>query len=137
MKVSVRRAALAALIAAAVAVRLMPTRTRKAVRHAARVRAAFVRGRYHRVVHRLFPPEPPELDDVELAHKVETMLFRDPTVPKGRISINAERGVVFLRGEIPEDDLIRDLEAAVRHIPGVQDVENLLHLPGTPAPHPA
>lgn len=136
MKISHRRTGVAAVLAAgaAVAVRLIPARTKKALRRAVRFRAAFVRGRYHRVVHRLFAPEPHELDDVDLAHKVETVLFRDPSVPKGRISVNAERGVVFLRGEILEGDVIRDVEAAVRRIPGVHGVANLLHLPGSPAP---
>jgi hypothetical protein len=32
-------------------------------------------------------------------------------------------------------DQIAELERKVRAIPGVSDVQNLLHLPGTPAPH--
>jgi osmotically-inducible protein OsmY len=55
-------------------------------------------------------------------------------MPKGRVSLNAERGRVFLRGEVDDPDLIEALEAAVRRVRGVKDVESLLHLPGTPAP---
>jgi osmotically-inducible protein OsmY len=74
------------------------------------------------------------LDDATLAHKVETELFRDPDVPKGKININAEDGVVVLRGQVPHPEDIDKIEQKVRHIPGVHGVENLLHLPHTPPP---
>jgi osmotically-inducible protein OsmY len=73
-------------------------------------------------------------DDATLAQKVETELFRDPDVPKGEININAENGIVVLRGEVETPDLIRDLEKRTRKVHGVEEVENLLHLPGTEAP---
>jgi hypothetical protein len=76
----------------------------------------------------------PVPDDAELAHKVQTQIFRDPTVPKGQIAVNAEHGVVFLRGEVDSFRLIEDLERATRQVRGVADVHNLLHLPGEPAP---
>jgi hypothetical protein len=78
------------------------------------------------------PSEPP--DDVTLAQKVGSTLFRDPRVPKGEISINAEDGVVFLRGMVSGQTTIQEIEQAARRVPGVRDVENLLHPPGTPAP---
>ena len=74
------------------------------------------------------------LDDVALAHKVESELYRRARVPKGKISINAEDGVVFLRGMVEAETTIREIEHAARRVPGVRDVENLLHPPGTPAP---
>ena len=74
------------------------------------------------------------LDDVTLTRKVETVIFRDPDAPKGRVSVNTENGVVFLRGEL-EPDRIRHLVAAAERVRGVERVENLLHPPGTPAPH--
>ena len=76
----------------------------------------------------------PQLDEVELAHKVETELFRDGTVDKGRLNINAERDVVFLRGTAPTLEEIAGIEDRVRRIEGVRHVVNLLHLPGTTAP---
>jgi osmotically-inducible protein OsmY len=89
------------------------------------------------VLHELRPAQPAEpLDDVGLAHKVESVLFRDPHVPKAKISINAEHGAVFLRGQIESADLIDDLVESVRKIPGVREVVSLLHPPGTEAPHP-
>jgi BON domain len=71
-------------------------------------------------------------NDADLAHKVETELFRSRRVPKGRINVNAEEGVVVLRGELDRPDEIKELVAAAGRIPGVRAVENLLHLPHTP-----
>jgi hypothetical protein len=99
------------------------------------LRIAFAHGHAHRLVQGLRRAPVLEVDDATLAHKVESVLFRDARVPKGRISVNAERGAVFLRGEVASPDLIEELERAVRRIGGVRSVENLLHQPGTPAPH--
>ncbi|HEX2432781.1 MAG TPA: BON domain-containing protein, partial [Gaiellaceae bacterium] len=72
----------------------------------------------------------PQPDDVTLARKVETEIFRDPEVPKGQINVNAENGKVVLRGEVSQPELIKDLEERARSVQGVQEVENLLHTPG-------
>ena len=76
----------------------------------------------------------PELDDVSLVRKVESELFRDRTIPKGPISINADRGIVVLRGQLDDAQEIDRIEREVRVVAGVRDVENLLHPPGVPAP---
>ncbi len=73
-------------------------------------------------------------DDVTLARKVETEIFRNPDVPKGQINVNAQNGVVQLRGEVDRPDMIEELERKTREVQGVEDVENLLHTPGEPAP---
>ena len=73
-------------------------------------------------------------DDATLAQKVETELFRPRDVPKGQINVNVQQGVVQLRGEVPHEQMMRELVERARGIAGVLDVENLLHLPGTPAP---
>jgi hypothetical protein len=77
-----------------------------------------------------------DLDDTELAHKVQSIVFRDPSLPKGQVSINAENGKVFLRGQVDAPETIVRIERAVRDVEGVETVDNLLHVPGTPAPHP-
>src|SRR3954453_19844782 len=77
---------------------------------------------------------PKDLDDVALARKVETVIFRDPEIPKGKIDVNAAAGKVWLRGEAKNPEMIKELERQAREIPEVRDVENLLHLPKTPAP---
>lgn len=74
------------------------------------------------------------LDDYTLAEKVESELFRDPNIDKGKININAENGVVVLRGEVQHPEEINSLVERVRRIEGVQSVENKLHLPNTPSP---
>ena len=75
----------------------------------------------------------PQPNDVTLALKVETVIFRGADVPKGQINVNAEEGVIFLRGEADTPELIDELEAKTRKVKGVRDVENLLHLPEAPA----
>ena len=73
-------------------------------------------------------------DDAELAQKVRSEVFEALGVPRGGISVNAERGVVVLRGQAGTAEEIAALEAAVRRVAGVRDVDNRLHLPGAPAP---
>jgi hypothetical protein len=109
-------------------------RARRRLVRAARASRSVLVGRWRRVVHHVRPPARKPLDDAGLAHKVESVLFRDPRVPKGRINVNAEQGVVFLRGQLDEPELIEALEAAVRRIGGVERVENLLHPAEEPAP---
>jgi hypothetical protein len=75
-----------------------------------------------------------DLDDVTLARKVETEIFRPANSPKGKVDVNAVDGTVWLRGEVKNQKQIEEIEAKVRAIPEVQGVENLLHLPKTPAP---
>jgi osmotically-inducible protein OsmY len=77
--------------------------------------------------------EKPQPDDVTLARKVESEIFRDADVPKGQINVNVEDGVVYLRGELEQPDLIEDLGAQARKVQGVLGVENLLHVPGAEA----
>ena len=66
-------------------------------------------------------------DDVTLARKVETELFRPADAPKGQVSVNVNDGVVELRGELPDQKQIDELGESARQIGGVKDVRNLLH----------
>jgi osmotically-inducible protein OsmY len=74
-----------------------------------------------------------QLGDVALARKVESEIFRAADAPKGQVDVNAENGVVFLRGEV-ERDWIDRLGDEAQRVTGVTAVRNLLHAPGTPAP---
>ena len=74
------------------------------------------------------------LNDPALVRKVESEVFRDEEIPKGKISVNAEYGVIYLRGEVPSRDVMDELTARARRVDGVRAVENLTHLPGEPAP---
>lgn len=107
-------------------------RRRRRVERQAHYEAGKVIGLAHVVAHR--GRGAPEVDDVGLVHKVESELFRDRTIPKGEISINADRGIVVLRGELADQRQIARIERAACKIAGVREVENLLHLPGVPAP---
>ena len=115
-------------------------RTLGQIRHAGRVvrrrgryLASQARGKWQRYQHRHSGPRP-QPDDATLAHKVETTIFRDANVPKGQISVNAEFGIVYLRGEVPEQSMLDDLVAKTRGVEGVLSVESLLHLPGEDVP---
>lgn len=91
-----------------------------------------VAGSAQGLVHRHEQPE--GLDDVTLARKVETEIFREADAPKGSVDVNVQDGVVQLRGEVERPDLIDELVEKARNVHGVKDVENLLHTPGAPAP---
>jgi osmotically-inducible protein OsmY len=92
------------------------------------------RATVHRATHPQSAQTPIENDDVTLARKVETEIFRSADVPKGDIVVNAEFGVVSIRGQVPDAELAGRLVAEARRIPGVKDVKNLLHAPSEPAP---
>ena len=102
-------------------------RARKLVHHA----SADAAGTARRAAHALRRAEDVELDDATLVDKVESIVFRKHDVPKGQININAENGVVFLRGQVERSELVEALEKRVRKVNGVKDVENLLHTPET------
>jgi osmotically-inducible protein OsmY len=74
------------------------------------------------------------LPDPDLANKVRSEIFRDADAPKGDVNVNAENGVVYLRGEVPRPEDVNRLAEQARAIKGVRDVVNLLHTPGQPAP---
>jgi osmotically-inducible protein OsmY len=97
-----------------------------------RAASAEASGAAQKVEH-LKEEEKPQPDDVTLARKVETEIFREADVPKGQINVNAENGVVVLRGEVGKPELIRDLEEKTRKVQGVREVENLLQTPKRPA----
>lgn len=77
---------------------------------------------------------PKPIGDPAIARKVESAIFRDDDVPKGGINVNVVDGVAFLRGEATTPEMINALEEQAKSVPEVVGVENLLHLPGTPAP---
>jgi hypothetical protein len=80
--------------------------------------------------------ETKDLSDVTLARKVQSEALSGSDVPEG-ITVNAEDGVVVLRGEVQTAERMTELAQAVLLVPGVVGVQNLLHLPGEPAPNKA
>jgi osmotically-inducible protein OsmY len=75
-------------------------------------------------------------DDVTLARKVETEIFRASDAPKGSVSVDVQAGVATLRGEVGEERWVERLGDEAGHVSGIRGVQNLLHTPGTPAPEP-
>jgi hyperosmotically inducible periplasmic protein len=69
-------------------------------------------------------------NDAVLAHKVESEALRSSP----GLSVNAEDGVVVLRGAVGRPDEIDQIEMRVRAVTGVRGVRNLLRLEETPAP---
>lgn len=93
----------------------------------ARVRRRRRRGKHH---------HPPRVyDEVTLARKVESEIFRPAGAPKGTVDVNVHDQVVELRGVVARAELITELEQAAAEVEGVARVENLLHMPGEPAKH--
>ena len=75
-----------------------------------------------------------DLPDPDLANKVRSEIFRDEDAPKGDVNVNAENGIVYLRGEVGSAEESEQLATSARQVKGVRDVVNLLHLPGETAP---
>jgi osmotically-inducible protein OsmY len=91
--------------------------------------ASDVAGFKDRVIH-AGDTAPP--NDPALAAKVESEVMG--RYPQLSINVNAQHGVIGLRGEVSTEDLRSEIEQAVRKVTGVIDVDNLLHLPGQPPP---
>ena len=77
------------------------------------------------------PAPKSRLTDAALAHKVESVLFRDGAVPKGDIDVNAVGRVVYLRGKARSATMVADLSVRTQAIAEVERVENLLETPRT------
>jgi BON domain len=107
-------------------------RAQRGVEHAARAATSLAEGKLEALTEagtRVAPT-----DDVTLHDRAESILFRDPAIPKGTINLNVERGVLVLRGEVPDVELRERLAREAEQIDGVWSVRNLLHLPGEAIP---
>lgn len=88
-------------------------------------------GMVQRVTHRT--PADPYPDDATLAQKIRSeILGWGGEFSTATIIVNAENGSVVLRGEVDRPDQVDRLEREVRRVPGVVDVENLVHIKGSP-----
>jgi osmotically-inducible protein OsmY len=108
----------------------MRRRKREAVRQA-KYYEGVAEGVAHRAAHAVpgVGSHHEEPDDVTLAQKVESIAFRQAHVPKDHVSVNAEDGVVHLRGRLDSQDQIEELVRAAAAVEGVKSVRNLLHTP--------
>ena len=101
--------------------------------------AAYGGGRAYGVVQETVPHphDNPNPDDLTLRDRVESEIFRDPSIPKGQINLSVVEGIVELHGQLGSQDDIDRLIKAVQNVPEVEGVRSYLHLPGTPAPDKA
>jgi osmotically-inducible protein OsmY len=96
--------------------------------------ASYAAGRAKGAVATATPSSSPDLDDVGLARKVETEIFRDAEAPKGDVSVDVQAGVAYLRGTVDDEEWIARLGDDAKKVDGIKGVNNLLHEPGKPAP---
>lgn len=80
-------------------------------------------------------PDRHDVDDVTLAQRVQSDVLGSADVPKDRITLEVTGGIAVLRGELDSRSEIDEIVERVRGVAGVRTVENLLHLPGEPAPN--
>jgi osmotically-inducible protein OsmY len=106
---------------------MLRARKREAVRKA-RYAEGVAQGMAYRAGQAVTSPDAdqPQPDDVTLARKVETEIFRPADAPKGQVDVNVDDGVVFLRGTLDDPDKAEDLAAAAGKVGGVREVRNLI-----------
>jgi osmotically-inducible protein OsmY len=121
-----------ALLAAIAAAVLFVLDRRSRGRHRRRLQSK-ANGLVHHAVHLRERPKP-QPNDATLVAKVESEVLGHVDLHEGHVNVNAENGVVVLRGQLDSAELIDKLAKKVRKVHGVQGVENLLHLPGAEAP---
>jgi len=89
-------------------------------------------GRTHQLIDQ--PEVERAMDDATVADRVRSQVLGRHDVHATELLVNVEDGIVSLRGELGDAgrvDRVIDLTAEVT---GVRGVENLIHLPETPAP---
>ncbi|WP_320672106.1 BON domain-containing protein [Patulibacter defluvii] len=69
-------------------------------------------------------------DDRTLTDRVKSEVFRAPDAPKGDVVIDAENGVVHLRGAVATADVRDELVRDVAAVDGVRGVDDRLHVHG-------
>jgi hypothetical protein len=77
--------------------------------------------------------KPEDLDDVTIARKVESEVFRDRRIAKGKVDIDVVNGVVSLRGQARTPALVKLAERRALSVPEVGKVENRLRVPKKPS----
>lgn len=111
-------------------------RSRRAVRQVER-KVRYERGRARGAWHHVHPGgEPGPVDDRVLADRVRSEVLGRAGA-RSSVNVDVNRGIVSLRGELPDDQSMIDLRDQVACLPGVEGVVTHLHLPGTPAPNKA
>jgi osmotically-inducible protein OsmY len=72
-------------------------------------------------------------DDATLTARIQSEVFGQADIPKDRLTLDVVDGVATLRGELDSQVQIDDVVRRVHQVPGVRDVDVLVHLPGRTA----
>lgn len=80
-------------------------------------------------------PDDPPPNEQALVAKVRSEVLGDPRWKDHTINVDAAGGAVTLRGQVDDASQRDDLAEAVEGVTGVDEVENLLHLPGEEPPN--
>jgi hypothetical protein len=97
---------------------------------------SFARGQSQRTMHAV-QSHHYDNSDLVVLDRIESTVFRDPDLPKGQLNIDVVHGRAVIRGAVTSPYWIREVERRVREVPGVERVENLMHMMGTEAPNKA
>ncbi len=75
------------------------------------------------------------MDDATVADRVRSEVLGRRDLDAGSLIVNVEEGVAYLRGQLNEPGRIERVVDLTGAVPGVRRVENLIHLPDSPAPN--
>lgn len=68
----------------------------------------------------------PATDDATITVRVRTALLNDPVIHASEITVTAQNGIVFLRGQVHGQSEASAAIAVARRIAGVRDVQSEL-----------
>lgn len=97
--------------------------------------AQYAQDRAKGLAHEVSASDEAPAEDHTLVDKVRSEVLGKPEYSGYTINVNAVDGVVTLRGELDQPELINALRDDVAEVPGVREVESFLHLPDTPPPN--
>jgi hypothetical protein len=75
------------------------------------------------------------MDDVTIAQRIRSEVLGGPSLSAKGIVVDVNEGVARFRGQLDDAELIHRLVEETKNIPGVRDVESLLHPAGASAPN--
>jgi osmotically-inducible protein OsmY len=98
-------------------------------RHASNV----VQGAIHEVAGTGSTDRP--MDDATVADRIRSEVLGRGELADADVVVNVEDGVAVLRGEAPTNTAIVEIVDLTAAVDGVREVQDLMHLPGQPAPN--
>jgi osmotically-inducible protein OsmY len=96
-------------------------------RHASNV----IEGKMHQLPGQGEPDRP--MDDATIAQRIRSEVLGRPALDAREIIVDVNDGIAWLRGQLDDPEQIQSIVEETKEIPGVLDVENLIHLEGTAA----